>query len=604
MGTLKENLLGAWSVLVGLKQATIPARHDITGDRIGSDPGIDDADVLSAAFSYFRHYTHLEPDRKSIYSDMDEMYQYVLAHSALEAYIEDAAQIDLGSGMSIWPIAENSRVTAEIIKLFEILDLENRITGDLWGMGKYGDHFLLLRYEAGIGVQDAVPIDPRICHRHETRTRILRGFDVSDVSTDDIGDSDSSPRFKPWDMVHYRIFGKRPTDKYGSPFFENVRLIYKVLKLMEEQMVIYRMNMHPDRLVFQIGTGSASPEERRRVIRMWRREFEKTVSFNHDTGRFTSEYSPWMINQNIYMPIGEGDQNTGVQKFDGSANSGDIFDVEYMRDLFFAGVRIPKAYLGFEDSQGYRGTDTLSAQSLKFARGVRRMQRHFLTGLMRLCKIHLALRGIPPNLPENKFELKMTPVSYLDEAHRAELYAKRFEAVNYMLDIGTKMSEQFEGKFNTQSWAIYVLKEFGQFDDQMIARLLTPVQGGEANLIYSPAGAAFRWENTSLNSEEILKLRGMISENSELKEIVTKILPTANTNFQSSYSSSCDTFDYSGILEKSKNHTTDSSLFDEAVTRDDNKRKSIPDELKKKKMEEMRQIAEAARQLALEREMA
>ena len=43
-----------------------------------------------------------------------------------------------------------------------------------------------------------------------------------------------------------------------------MRLIYKVLKLMEEQMVIYRMNMHPDRLIFKIFTGAAGTDERRR----------------------------------------------------------------------------------------------------------------------------------------------------------------------------------------------------------------------------------------------------------------------------------------------------------------------------------------------------
>ncbi len=395
---LRENVMGAWQVLFGLKQATSTARQDITGDHVGSDPGRDDTDILSAAFSYFRHYTHLQPDRKAIYSDMDEMYQYILAHAALEAYIEDAAQPDLGSGMTVWPVADNSKAQAELIKLFEVLDLENRITGDMWGMGKYGDHFMLLRYETGIGIQDAIPIDPRICHRVETKTRILRGFEVSDVGSEDIGESDAIPRVKPWDMVHYRILGKRPTDKYGSPFFEQVRLIYKVLKLMEEQMVIYRMKMHPDRLVFRVFTGTAGPDERLRMLHKWKRAFTKSTSINHQSGKMSSEYNPWLFTEDIFWPVGQNDPQSGVEKLSGSANSGDIFDVEYMRDLLFAGLRIPKAYMGFEDSQGYRGTDTLSAQSLKFARSVRRLQRHYLAGLLRICNIHLALKGINPKL--------------------------------------------------------------------------------------------------------------------------------------------------------------------------------------------------------------
>ncbi len=83
----------------------------------------------------------------------------------------------------------------------------------------------------------------------------------------------------------------------------------------------------------------------------------------------------------------------------------------------------------------------------------------------------------------------MTPVSYLDEAHRAELYAKRFEAVSYMLEIGTKMTESF-GSFNSQMWSQFVLKEFGQLDDHMIQQLLAPVPGGEADLTFTPQGSA------------------------------------------------------------------------------------------------------------------
>lgn len=587
MAKLTERILGAVDVLRGLKTASADVKAGRQSQRIGSDPSIGDEDILSAAFSFYRHYTHLEPDRTSIYSDMDEMYQYVLTHASMEAYIEDATQPDLNTGLTVWPTADNSEVQGELQRLFENLGIENRIAGDIWGMAKYGDHFPLLRYETKKGVFDAIPIDPRIVERVENSNRVLLGFNIGDTGEDTGGKANAIPRFKPWDLVHWKIVGKRPIDQYGTPFFIQVRLIYKVLKLMEEQMTIYRMNMHPDRLVFKVFTGGSGPDERFRIVNKWRRSMEKVASFNHDTGRFTSEYAPWMMNQNLYWAVGKEDNISGVEKFDGSANSGDIFDVEYMRDLFFAGTRVPKGYLGFEDSQGYRGTDTLSAQSIKFARGVRRLQTHYLQGLTRMCKIHLALRGHNPDDPKNKFTLHMTPVSYLDEAHRAELYAKRYEAMNYMIEIGDKMKESFgEESFNEKSWMIYLMKEFGQFDDNMIARLMTP-QDQSVDLTFTPAGSAFRYENSG-NSE---KIREKILENDDLRKVVTEVLPTVDVDFRTTMSSTRDPMSVQDLKNISEANF-DSHSYDSALKAHEAKKISLPAEAKIRLENELRALAE------------
>jgi hypothetical protein len=290
------------------------------------------------------------------------------------------------------------------MRLFETLEMEDRVAGDLWGLGKYGDHFCLLMYDKDKGIFDAAPLEPRIVFRHEDSRRVLKGFSIGDDAEAETADKGSLPKYKAWDLAHFRMRSKRVTDPYGSPFFLQVRRIYKVLKLMEEQMVMYRMNMHPDRLVFKVFTGNAGPEERQRLVRQWRKEVEKLISIDHGAGRMVAEYAPWSTLQNIFWPVGINDQS-GVEKFAGSSNAGEIFDIAYLRDLFFAGTRVPKAYMGFEDSQGYRGTDTLSAQSIKFSRGVKRLRRHLLQGYTRMCRIHLALRGIDSRQPQNAFKL-------------------------------------------------------------------------------------------------------------------------------------------------------------------------------------------------------
>lgn len=492
MGLL-ENMRNAWDVLRGLKAISNQPQQGARPVRYGSPPEApdDDISVLSASYEFYKSWTHLEPDRLSVYSDMDELFTYVLAASALDAYVEDATQPDFKSGKVVTPRSSNPTVKDHLDRFFETLELEDRIYGDMWHLGKYGDYFNLLLVDERKGVFDACPLEPRIVWRHEDSRRVLRGFTIGDSSENSTDAKLDTPKYKPWDVVHWRLRSRRIQDPYGTPFFFHVRMIYKMLKLMEEQMLIYRMNMHADRLVFKVFTGSGGPEERRRVVRMWRREIEKSISIDRSTGIMRAEYAPWMVNQNIYWPVGANDQVSGVEKFAGSANAGDILDVSYMRDLFFAGVRIPKAYMGFEDSQGYRGTDTLSAQSVKFARGVKRLQRYYLQGLMRLCKIHLATQGIDAREAANAYSLEMSPTSYLDEAHRAELYAKRYEALNYMLDIGAKMASELG--INKPAWAQYILKEFGGWDDETVAKFLAP-SGATPDATYVPNDQALTFE--------------------------------------------------------------------------------------------------------------
>ena len=604
---MTERLRHAWDILRGVKQATKSPQQGTKAQRFGGPAGAtdDDLQVLSASYEYYRSYTHLEPDRITIYSDMDEMYQYVLCHAALEAYVEDATQLDTRTQLALWVQAENPHIQAEVMHLLEVLEIEDRLEGDFWGTAKYGDHFNLLLMEQGKGVFDAIPLEPRIVHRHQDRRRVLTGFSVGDIASDDEATRAKIVKWQPWDMVHFRNKGKRAAiDPYGAPFFLSVRLIYKVLKLMEEQMVIYRMNMHPDRLIFKIFTGAAGTDERRRAVQIWRKEMERLVSLDHQTGKMTAEYSPWLVTGNIYWPVGQNDNVSGVEKFPGSANSGDIFDIEYTRDLLFAGMRVPKAFMGFEDSQGYRGTDTLSSQSIKFARGVKRLQRMMLQGYMRLCRVHLAIKGYDCRDPKYAFNLQMTPVSYLDEAHRAELYAKRFEAMDYMLGMGEKMTNTLQ--INTKVWAQYVLKEFGQFDDSMIAKLLTPDQSDA--LTFEPTASALKFEKSTqrarresvLNEktgrrefkpEDLKRIRDAIEADNDLKEAITKILPTADMSFGSQYSS---LLDQANLGKIEVNESVDYGLVDKTIAQSDARRELADKEARIRLRNELRYISETA----------
>ncbi len=481
---LWERLGDAWSILRGVQRATgsaEPGRDRIV--RLGSPPDSMER-FLSPEYEYFASQTQLNPDRIATYDDMEEMFSYVIVASALEAYVEDATQTDPKTKRAVWVESENPSVVEHSHRLFDLLEMNERVVSDMYGMGKLGDNFQLLVTEKDHGVVNLVSLEPRIVHRIEDRaTRRLSGFFVG---AEYEAGTTIEPNVKPWEMLHYSL-RHNFSSPYGTGLFSSIRRTFKTLKLMEEQMAIYRMKMHPDRLLFKIFAGSAGPDERFALMNRWRQAMERTISINHQANRMTAEYAPWAVSENIYFPVGDGSDNSSVEKLGGSANVGELFDIQYQLSLLFAGLRIPKAYLGFEDSQGYRGWETLSQQSIKFARSVKRLQRFDLANKVRLLKIHLPWLGVDPSAKGNEFSVRAVSPNYLDDVYKAEAYGKRAEAVRALMDIGSVMSTDLG--INRKVWAHYVLSEFGGLEPKLIAKLLASAEG-TPDLVFTPGTPA------------------------------------------------------------------------------------------------------------------
>jgi hypothetical protein len=594
---ITERLGDSLSVLFGLKRAVgVPDSTSNEPVRFGSPPETsgDDISLINNASLFFKSYCHLEPDRQSIMNDIDEMFLHILISSAMEAYVEDALQEDIRTGEIVTVTSPNPQVKALVQKMFDKIELTDRISGDLWNLGKYGDYFNVLLYNKQ-GIFDSRPIEARICHRHEDFKRVLRGFTIGDQSEADTANRGDSCRWKPWDMIHWRLRRYRPLDPYGTPFFINCRLIYKVLKLCEEQMAIYRMQMSPDRFLYKVFCGSQSPDERMRTIRKWHKALHKTVSISHSSSKMISEYQPWAIDGDFIFPIGANEQNTGVEKMPGSSNTGDLLDVLLLRDYLFAGTRVPKGYMGFEDSQGYRSSDTLSQQSIKFVRGVKRLRRPLLQGYTRMAKIHLALQGIDSSQPQNSFELSMTPINYLEECQRAEYSAKRFEAVSMMMNVGQMIGGSLP--INNKVWATYVLQEFAGFDDATINKLLTPMTDAAPQITFSKQGGTLNYQSISKEEREIID--EAYKSNPKLKDIVENVVKYETLLSNSKRDAVASTNGKIDIDEKAIEKGYDESLLEAAAMKDADCRSKVESDSKeriKKMRDELKVIAEKAQQ--------
>lgn len=430
---------------------------------------LDEFDSSQGTWTWYNHQLAFDLDRRNIYRLVEELDTFDLANSALSLWAEEATQPDMETGLTVWVEAENAKVKTEIESMFERIDLEENIYGIARSLGKYGDDFEQIIADEKDGVVGLQYVYPTRLTRIEDRFGRLRGFSPGVISPQELTNYEHLEKLaisKPWDFVNFSLRSSRRELRHGEPILSAALYSWRQLKIMEDALVLYRLNRAPDRLVYNIDTTGMSPDEKIRVISKWRRQLRKKVFYNPGTGQYRQEYNPYAPVDDIFWPK-EKESSSGVEKLAGSSNHDDIFDVQHFRDKFFASVRVPKAFMGFDGE--IDGRTALTQQDIRFARGVKRMRRAILRGVVQLARIHLSYRKMDPNNKDNAFTIRMSPIAMLEELQRSEVTSLRFEQADKLLDWVDKL--QLQGTDKT-SWAAHVLTHYMGFTDEEVAQFM------------------------------------------------------------------------------------------------------------------------------------
>jgi len=139
-------------------------------------------------------------------------------------------------------------------------------------------------------------------------------------------------------------------------------------------------------------------------LRAWRYFMEKdknyTEFYNHkitsiewlkdtiDTGTITVDGNEIYHNYHTFAT------ESGV--FIKNSNLGEIADIEYLQRKLFTALRVPKAFLGFDEAQG-EGKN-LALLDIRFARTINRIQQAVIQELNKIAIIHLLLLGFDDEL--------------------------------------------------------------------------------------------------------------------------------------------------------------------------------------------------------------
>jgi len=355
--------------------------------------------------------------RREVFRDYDAMDNDPILASALDIYADESTlKNEFGDTLMIH--SDNQKVQDLLTNLFyDILNVEFNLWPWVRNMCKYGDFFLGLEIAEGKGIVNVTPHSVYNTERLE-RTDPSNPNSVKFKITED---PNGKEQYENFEVAHFRLLADTNWLPYGKSMIENGRRLWKQLSLMEDAMLIHRIMRAPEKRVFKIDIGNIPPTEVDNYMQRIMNKMKKVPFVDRNTGDYNLKYNMQNLTEDFYLPVRGGDSGTSIDNLAGLEYAS-IEDIDYLKNKLFAALKIPRAYLGYEEN--VNGKATLAAEDVRFARTIERIQRTVISELSKIAIVHLYSQGIQDSEMTN-FSLQLVNPSTIYEQEKVNLWSEK-----------------------------------------------------------------------------------------------------------------------------------------------------------------------------------
>jgi hypothetical protein len=262
------------------------------------------------------------------------------------------------------------------------------------------------------------------------------------------------------------------------PFIENCRRAYKLLSLLEDAIIIYRMVRAPERLKFVIDVGNMPPAKAEAYVKSlmqkyWTKKTYDSQSANSSSGGGSAGniYDPQSMLDSFWFAKRAGEQGSDVQVLQGGQNLGQLDDLNYFVLKLYKSLKVPTSRLNPQES--FKDGAEILKEELRFAKFIVRLQNQFSGGIKTSFITHLKLTGLwkEKKLQESFFGIEMIPPSNFFAIRQQQLLELKLKNFSDM--------SQNDGISNTFAQRYYL-----EMSDSSISE----------NMEWKRKDAALRWE--------------------------------------------------------------------------------------------------------------
>ena len=243
-------------------------------------------------------------------------------------------------------------------------------------------------------------------------------------------------------MVHLSLSeGLDNNYPFGNSLLENVFKVYKQKELLEDAIIIYRVQRAPERRVFYVDVGNMPSHLAMSFVERVKNEINQRrlpSATGGGTNVIDSAYNPLSINEDYFFPQTAEGRGSKVETLPGGTNLGEIDDLKYFTNKLFRALRIPSSYLptGADDggsnfNDGRVGTAYI--QELRFNKYCERLQSLLNETFDLEFKRYLQVKGI--NIDPNIFDVKFNPPQNFAAYRQAEMDTARVNTFNAVIAV-------------------------------------------------------------------------------------------------------------------------------------------------------------------------
>jgi len=346
----------------------------------------------------YQHSIYYETTRLASYADFEGMEFFPEIAAALDIMMEESTTLNADNKV-INIFSESRRVRRILDDLFfNRLDLHTSLPMWTRNVCKYGDDFLFLKIDSEEGITGVKQL-PNI----EISRKENEGFGENSMNaeTDKFNPvkfiwGQRDIEFNAWQIAHFRLLGDDRRLPYGTSMLEKARRIWKQLLLSEDAMLIYRVTRAPERRIFKIFVGNIDEKDVPAYVNNIANNFKRSPVIDQNTGQIDTRYNQMAQDQDYFIPVRDANAPSPIDTLPGATNLSEIADIQYLQKKLFTALRVPKPFLGFEETNG-EGKN-LALQDIRFARTINRIQQAMLQELNKIAIIHLYILGLEDEL--------------------------------------------------------------------------------------------------------------------------------------------------------------------------------------------------------------
>lgn len=368
---------------------------------------------------------------KYMYTECDLMDQFPEFGATLDIVSEECCYMG-EDGAMINISSRSSRVKSMLEDLFiNRLSVNTTLPMICRAMCKYGNNFMLLNIDGKNGVLGWKQLPVYEMERWENgqntpyATPISNLANISEDSPQDtkfvwVGQNEYIP-YRNWQIAHFRLLYDSSLLPYGVSYMNKARRHFRMLSMMEDMMLIYRLDRSMERRVFKINVGAIDDADVPAYIQDIANQFKRTPLVDPLTGQMDLRKSFMNVTEDFFIPTRDDNASSPIETLQGAQNLTAMDDIKFVQNKILTALRVPKSFLNFEETTG--DGKNLSLLDVRFTRTVNRIQQALLMELNKIAVVHLYLNGFQDEL--QNFTLTMNNPSSQAEMLELENLAKK-----------------------------------------------------------------------------------------------------------------------------------------------------------------------------------